>query len=39
MGLAIARKIIEQHQGRIELQTEVGMGTTFIAVLPYHSAA
>ena len=39
MGLAIAKKIIEQHQGRIELQTEVGMGTTFIAVLPYHSAA
>lgn len=35
MGLSIAKKIIETHQGRIEVQTEVGSGTTFTVVLPY----
>jgi signal transduction histidine kinase len=35
MGLAIAKKIIEQHHGRIEVQSEVGVGTTFTVLLPY----
>ena len=38
MGLAIARRIIEKHQGRIDVQTEVGMGTTFTVTLPYAAA-
>ena len=35
LGLDIVRKIIDKHQGRIELQTEVGAGTTFTVYLPY----
>jgi signal transduction histidine kinase len=34
MGLAIVKKIVEQHNGRIEVQTEVGLGTTFTVYLP-----
>ena len=33
MGLAIVKRIVDQHQGRIDVQTEVGMGTTFTVVL------
>jgi signal transduction histidine kinase len=39
MGLAIAKKIVEQHQGRIELQTEPGFGSTFTVLLPYDAVA
>ena len=35
MGLAIVKRIVEQHQGQIDVQTEVGMGTTFRVSLPY----
>ncbi len=35
LGLDIVKKIIEKHQGRIELQSEVGIGTTFTVILPY----
>jgi signal transduction histidine kinase len=35
MGLAIVKKIVEQHRGRIEVKTEVGVGTTFTVFLPY----
>jgi signal transduction histidine kinase len=35
MGLAIVKRIVEQHQGRIEVQTEVGVGTTVTVMLPY----
>ena len=35
-GLAIAYAVIvEQHGGTITLESEVGMGTTFILRLPY----
>lgn len=34
LGLAICKQIIEHHQGRIELASEVGKGTTFSIVLP-----
>jgi len=36
LGLAIAQKIIELHDGRIEVESEIGVGTTFRFSLPYH---
>jgi signal transduction histidine kinase len=38
MGLAIVKRIVEQHQGKIEVQTVVGVGTTVTVTLPYHAA-
>ena len=35
LGLDIVRRIVHKHQGRIDLQTEVGVGTTFSVYLPY----
>ena len=35
LGLAYIKKIIELHQGTIELQSEKGKGTAFIIRLPY----
>jgi signal transduction histidine kinase len=34
LGLAYIKKIIELHEGTIELQSEKGMGTTFTITLP-----
>ena len=34
LGLAISHSIIERHHGRIEVQSEVGRGTTFTIRLP-----
>lgn len=34
LGLAIARSIVEQHQGKIYAQSNVGVDTTFIVELP-----
>ena len=34
LGLAIARRIIEQHQGRIDVNSELGRGTAFTIALP-----
>ena len=34
LGLAIARKIVEAHRGRIWLESEVGKGSTFVVTLP-----
>jgi signal transduction histidine kinase len=34
LGLAICKEIVEHHKGRIEVQSEVGKGTTFSIHLP-----
>lgn len=34
MGLAICKKIVEQHDGTIEAQSKAGQGTTFTIKLP-----
>ena len=38
LGLAISQSIIERHRGHIEVQSEVGHGTTFTIKLPVHGA-
>jgi len=35
MGLAIVKKIIDKHKGRIEVESTVGFGTMFTVYLPY----
>ncbi len=39
LGLSLARRIIEDHQGRIDVTSTVGEGTTFAVVLPLQRAA
>jgi signal transduction histidine kinase/CheY-like chemotaxis protein len=34
LGLALTRRLVEAHQGRIEVESEVGSGSTFIVTLP-----
>ncbi|MEO0887337.1 MAG: ATP-binding protein, partial [Cyanobacteria bacterium J06648_10] len=34
IGLGICFKIIQQHQGRIEVNSELGKGTEFVITLP-----
>jgi len=34
LGMPIAKQVIDQHGGRIEIETEVGRGTTFNVFLP-----
>jgi two-component system NtrC family sensor kinase len=34
LGLAIARGIVERHKGRIDVETELGRGTTFFVTVP-----
>jgi signal transduction histidine kinase len=39
LGLALARRIVEEHGGAIEATSEPGRGTTFVVVLPPGGAA
>lgn len=34
LGLMVSYKIIEEHRGRIDIESEVGVGTTFYITLP-----
>jgi two-component system phosphate regulon sensor histidine kinase PhoR len=36
LGLSICKKIIDAHQGKIEVESSVGQGTRFIVSLPLH---
>lgn len=35
LGLDIVKKIIHKHDGRIDLHSEIGVGSTFFVYLPY----
>jgi two-component system, NtrC family, sensor kinase len=39
LGLAISRGIVERHNGRIDVQSELGRGTTFTIALPIDTGA
>lgn len=39
LGLSLARRIVEDHQGRIDVTSTVGRGTTFTVVLPLERTA
>ena len=34
LGLSVAYSIVKRHQGRIEVKSEIGMGTVFTVLLP-----
>jgi signal transduction histidine kinase len=38
LGLSISKKIVEQHRGRLEVDSTLGSGSTFRVVLPMKAA-
>jgi two-component system, NtrC family, sensor kinase len=38
LGLSLSYSIVQKHHGRIEVESEVGKGTTFRVCLPVHQA-
>ena len=36
LGLSLARRIVEDHRGRIDVESELGRGTEFLITLPIH---
>lgn len=36
LGLAIVKSIVESHQGRVWVESKVGVGSTFVVLLPAH---
>jgi two-component system NtrC family sensor kinase len=36
LGLAIVKSIVDNHQGRIWVESAVGKGSSFIVLLPAH---
>lgn len=34
LGLAIVQRIVQDHQGKIEVESQVGKGTRFVVILP-----
>ena len=39
LGLSLARRIVEEHHGRIEVHSIVGTGSKFTVLLPFHAPA
>jgi signal transduction histidine kinase len=39
LGLSLARRIADEHHGRLEVTSEVGKGSTFSLVLPLKQAS
>jgi signal transduction histidine kinase len=38
LGLSLARRIVEDHHGRIDVSSALGKGTTFAVILPLQRA-
>jgi signal transduction histidine kinase len=36
LGLSLAHRIVEDHHGRIEVSSELGSGSQFTVLLPFH---
>jgi signal transduction histidine kinase len=34
VGLYLTKKIVEAHEGKIEVQSKIGQGTTFLIQIP-----